>query len=158
MTDHDAFEESCRTNDTYMANFTQSMSLMIGEFYKHFSCIGVSSVTGDGIDKFFEALEKAALEYESGYKVDLEQRKAEKLQKEEERQKEQLDKFKSDVHRIVIDVKSPTNTVGPTIAPNPDQQPPEMEDDDDDSDFDMAQEQMEYENFIKTLKSDNPFT
>jgi len=81
MTNFESFEEACKVNDTYMGNFTQSMSLMIGEFYKHFPCVGVSSITGDGMDQFFEALEKAAIEYESGYKVDLEQRKAEKKSK-----------------------------------------------------------------------------
>jgi len=149
MTNHEVFEEACKANDTYMGNFTQSMSLMIGEFYQHFSCLGVSSITGDGIDKFFEALEKAAIEYESGYKVDLEQRKEEKQKKEEQRHNEQIEKFKSDMHRVVIDLKSPMNTVGQTIIPDPEK--PTSEEDDE---FDEAAEQMEYESLMNTLRAD----
>jgi len=152
MTDHENFEEACRSNESYMGNFTQSMSMMIGEFYKHFSCIGVSSVTGDGIDKFFEALEKAALEYESGYKVELEERKLERQKQEDQRQAEQIEKFKSDLQRVVIDVKSPMNVVGQTILPNT--EPTAIDDDEDENeDFD-PEEQMQYEAFMNLLKSE----
>jgi len=151
MTNHEVFEDACRSNDTYMGNFTQSMSLMIGEFYNHFSCVGVSSITGDGIDLFFEALEKAALEYESGYKIELEQRKAERQLKEEERQNEQITQLKSDMKRVIIDVKSPMNAIGQTILPDP-AKPSDKEDDDE---FDNTQEQMDYESFMNVLKADH---
>jgi hypothetical protein len=46
-----------------MSNFVTSMSLMIGEFYKNFRCVGVSAVTGKGMDQLFEAISEAAIDY-----------------------------------------------------------------------------------------------
>jgi hypothetical protein len=39
------------------------MSLMISEFYKNFTCLGVSAITGQGMDKLFDAINKAGNDY-----------------------------------------------------------------------------------------------
>jgi len=78
MTDYESFEEACKSNESYMGNFTQSMSSMISEFYNHFTCVGVSAITGSGMNEFFQALSNAAVEYENGYKIEYEKRKKEK--------------------------------------------------------------------------------
>lgn len=66
---------------TYMNSLMNSMSLVLDEFYKHlkvrllfistitllpdFQAVGVSSMTGDGIKEFFEAVEASREEYET---------------------------------------------------------------------------------------------
>jgi hypothetical protein len=150
MTDSEAFEEACRSNESYMGTFTQSMSLMISEFYNHFTCVGVSAMTGAGIDDFFNALSKAAVEYEKGYKVDLEQRKKEKEEKEKQRQEVQINKFKADMTKVVLDV-NPSNLMGQTIEPH---LPDQNEDIEEDDDFDLMTEQMEYDSFLEHMKKE----
>lgn len=49
---------------TYMNSLMNSMSLVLDEFYKHLKAVGVSSMTGDGIPEFFEAVEASREEYE----------------------------------------------------------------------------------------------
>jgi len=160
MTDYDSFDEACRSNDSYMGNFTQSMSLMISEFYKHFKCVGVSSITGAGMDELFEALSEAALDYETGYKVEYEERKKEKEQNEQNRQQDQIDKFTLDMHKVVLDVSHQNKDIGQTIIPQkqipPDvqQQMDEGEEQEEDNDFDMETEQMEYEAFLEHMRKE----
>merc|ERR1711939_1053591 len=71
----------------YMGSLLNSMSLMLEEFYSHLSVVGVSSMTGAGINEFFEAVGEKAKEFERDYKPELErrrkQREAEKLENRE---------------------------------------------------------------------------
>jgi hypothetical protein len=88
MQDFETFQEALATHrsttddegaPTYMNSLMNSMSLVLDEFYKHLKvCIrriypvhdslsqsvGVSSLTGDGVAEFFEAVEASREEYE----------------------------------------------------------------------------------------------
>jgi len=97
LKDFDTFDEACKENDSYMTSFVQSMGLMIGEFYNNFPCVGVSSLTGEGMDDLFSALQTAASDYNSGYKVDLEEKIKAKEEKERIRQEKQLAKLQADL-------------------------------------------------------------
>jgi len=156
MTDYESFEEACKSNESYMGNFTQSMSSMISEFYNHFTCVGVSAITGSGMNEFFQALSNAALEYENGYKIEYEKRKKEKENSELNRQQDQIDKFKLDMHKVVIDVSIQNKTIEQTIEPE-NQIPADVQQkklEEEDSDFDMETEQMEYEAFLEHMKKE----
>ncbi|EJD00547.1 uncharacterized protein FOMMEDRAFT_112096 [Fomitiporia mediterranea MF3/22] len=63
---------------TYMNSLMNSMSLVLDEFYKHLKAVGVSSVTGDGMKEYFEAVENSREEYEKEYLPELERMKSEK--------------------------------------------------------------------------------
>ncbi len=65
MKDFDKFEEAARAGKNYMAQFTQSMGLMLQEFYENLSTVGVSAVTGAGMEQFFNTISHAAVEYET---------------------------------------------------------------------------------------------
>jgi translation initiation factor IF-2 len=65
MKDFDKFEEAARAGKNYMAQFTQSMGLMLQEFYENLSTVGVSAVTGAGMEQFFNTVSHAAVEYET---------------------------------------------------------------------------------------------
>ena len=58
-----------------MGTLAQSMALMLEEFYKTLTAVGVSALTGDGIDDFFVAVDKAAAEYESTYAVEMREKR-----------------------------------------------------------------------------------
>ncbi|KAM0793100.1 hypothetical protein ACM66B_000581 [Microbotryomycetes sp. NB124-2] len=66
----------------YMDSLMNSMSLVLDEFYKHLRAVGVSAMTGEGMDDFFDAVREAREEYLNDYKPELdklvEQRKREK--------------------------------------------------------------------------------
>jgi len=85
MQDFEAFQAALTshrdTNDeegepTYMNSLMNSMSLVLEEFYKNLKAVGVSSVTGDGIKEFFEAVDASREEYEREYLPELERARA----------------------------------------------------------------------------------
>jgi len=66
----------------YYSSLTRSLSLVLDEFYTHLHKVGVSAATGDGVDEFWEVVQRAALDYEDGYLVDLQCRMEEQQAKE----------------------------------------------------------------------------
>jgi len=66
----------------YYSSLTRSLSLVLDEFYTHLHKVGVSAATGDGVDEFWNVVQKAALDYEDGYLVDLQCRMEEQQAKE----------------------------------------------------------------------------
>ena len=82
-------EEEEREGSGYMGSLLNSMSLVLEEFYNALSMVGVSSMTGEGVDEFFEAVEEKRGEFEKEYKPELERRRAEaETQKAQLREKE----------------------------------------------------------------------
>jgi len=61
---------------TYMNSLMNSMSLVLDEFYNHLKAVGVSSMTGDGIKEFFDAVEASREEYETSYLPELQRARA----------------------------------------------------------------------------------
>ncbi|KIK65135.1 hypothetical protein GYMLUDRAFT_39527 [Collybiopsis luxurians FD-317 M1] len=85
MHDFEAFQEALATHGgtrdaegepTYMNSLMNSMSLVLDEFYKHLKAVGVSSMTGDGIKEFFDAVDASREEYETQYLPELERARA----------------------------------------------------------------------------------
>ena len=79
-----------------MGTLAQSMALMLEEFYKTLTAVGVSALTGDGMDGFFHAVDAAAREYESTYAKELKERKQKRQKEEAERQARNTQKFQAD--------------------------------------------------------------
>lgn len=67
MNDFEAFEAALESEQNYLSNLTRSLSLVLDTFYSDLNTVGVSSVTGVGMGKFLEAVEKARLEYLDTY-------------------------------------------------------------------------------------------
>ena len=111
----------------YMSSLLNSMSLMLEEFYNHLDMVAVSSMTGDGIDQFFEAVKKKRQEFEKDYKPELERKQA-------ERQKEKAGRKEEDLTKVLQDMKV---SAGKTKkAPNHDNLDEELDADLDDGDDD----------------------
>jgi GTPase SAR1 family protein len=83
MRDFESFQDAIRKEEAeeregsgYMGSLLNSMSLVLEEFYNHLSVIGVSAMTGEGVDDFFAAIEEKREEFEKDYRPELERRRA----------------------------------------------------------------------------------
>lgn len=97
--DFEAFQAAVSSDHSYSSTLTQSLSLVLDEFYKNLKSVGVSAVSGAGMDAFFKAVEASADEYMETYKADLDKRRAEKQRLEEERRRENMEKLRKDVEK-----------------------------------------------------------
>lgn len=108
MKDLDKFQAALESDKTYMSTLTRSMSLVLDEFYAELRTVGVSAVTGAGMDDFFAKVQEAVEEYQTVYKPELDSRR-EKNRKEKEESKVrnlaavQADILKSKGQKVVVD-------------------------------------------------------
>jgi GTPase SAR1 family protein len=98
-------EENQREGGGYMGPLLNSMSLVLEEFYNQLSVVGVSSMTGDGVDEFFVAVEAKRVEFEKDYRPELERRRA-----DAEEQKSQI--REQEVSRMMNDMKVSSKAKG----------------------------------------------
>jgi hypothetical protein len=71
MEDFEAFQAAVSSDQSYTSTLTQSLSLVLDEFYKNLRSVGVSAVSGAGMEAFFTAIEASAEEYMETYKYCL---------------------------------------------------------------------------------------
>lgn len=109
MTDFEAFQAALQEDENsnafggseggvgggsgYMGSLLNSMSLMLEEFYAHLSVVGVSSMTGAGIDEFFEAVAEKADEFNRDYQPELERKRKERDDAKRAAREKELDKM-----------------------------------------------------------------
>jgi GTPase SAR1 family protein len=120
----------------YMGSFLNSMGLMLEEFYRHLSVVAVSSMTGDGVDDFFVAVEEKRKEFERDYKPELERKRKEREQEKESKRELELGKLLRDMN-----VSGSSQQAGSSSKPEP-ETVSEAEDEDSDDEgeesFDAA--------------------
>ncbi|KAF9403124.1 hypothetical protein BGZ94_004718 [Podila epigama] len=97
MTDFEAFQEALQKDKTYMSSLMNSMSLVLDEFYAHLKVVGVSAVTGAGMDDFLKAVDEAVVEYDTEYKPELERVLAERKKKQDAEKEEQMARLMKDM-------------------------------------------------------------
>ncbi|KAF2706902.1 XPA-binding protein-like protein [Pleomassaria siparia CBS 279.74] len=114
MTDFEAFQSALRVEEDggsfggegsavgggsgYMGSLLNSMSLVLEEFYKHLSVVGVSAMTGEGMDEFFKSVEEKKQEFERDYKPELERRKVEREEQKAGARAKELDRLMKDMN------------------------------------------------------------
>ncbi|KAF2105842.1 hypothetical protein BDV96DRAFT_607860 [Lophiotrema nucula] len=113
MTDFEAFQAALNSEENnpetlgggsgYMSSLLNSMSLVLDEFYKHLSVVGVSAMTGDGMDEFFTSVEGKKQEFLRDYKPELERRQA-------ERQADKAAHREKELGRLMKDMKVSSTT------------------------------------------------
>jgi len=108
MKDLDRFQAALESDKSYMSTLTRSMSLVLDEFYTELRTVGVSAVTGAGMDDFFQTVQEAVTEYHTVYKPELDARREKNRQEKEEAKTRNLaavqaDILKSKGQRVVVD-------------------------------------------------------
>lgn len=117
MTDFEAFQAALRQEEQsgsfggseggnggigggsgYMGSLLNSMSLMLEEFYNHLSVVGVSAMTGKGVDDFFQAVGEKAEEFRRDYQPELERRRQEVQQEKRKKKEQELGKLMKDMN------------------------------------------------------------
>lgn len=139
MTDFEKFQEALHEEESkgvfggegfggsgYMGSLLNSMSLVLEEFYSHLNMVAVSSMTGQGIDEFFNAVEEKRKEFERDYRPELEKRR-------KEREKEAASKREQDLTRVMKDMSM---DAVPRAAGGPSKKGESESEGDDDDDVD----------------------
>merc|ERR1719474_1411603 len=89
MNDFEIFQAALASETSYASNLAQSMSLALDEFYSQLKAVGVSAMTGEGVDNFITAVREGREEYIKEYKPEYERLKKERgaldLKKKEEK-------------------------------------------------------------------------
>ncbi|KAI1382963.1 uncharacterized protein F4822DRAFT_421712 [Hypoxylon trugodes] len=108
MTDFDAFQAALSGDEAanafggvegegvgsgYMSSLLSSMSMMLEEFYAHLSVVGVSSMTGAGVDEFFAAVAEKAEDFKKDYRPELERRREEREGQKRKLREKELEKM-----------------------------------------------------------------
>jgi len=90
MSDYETFQDAMDTfitttssRDGYYASLTRSLSLVLDEFYSTLKRVGVSAVTGYGIDTFWDTVRMCCDDYEDDYVEDLKLRVNEQRTKQD---------------------------------------------------------------------------
>lgn len=97
MSNYESFEAALESEKSYMSSLTKSMSLALDEFYKNIRSVGVSSLTGVGMDDLFAAISASGQEYTASYLPFLKSRIDAKEKKEKEKQNKSVDKLMKDM-------------------------------------------------------------
>lgn len=101
MTNYESFQEALDEHSSesgYYGSLTRSLSLVLDEFYSTLRYCGVSAVTGDGIDDFWNTIDAAALDFYTDYVPDL------KIRIEEQHAKKRA-KARESISRLAHDMK-----------------------------------------------------
>lgn len=155
MTDFEKFQEALQQEQSqgvfggegyggsgYMGSLVNSMSLMLEEFYSHLNMVAVSSMTGDGIDEFFEAVEEKRKEFEKDYQPELEKRR-------QERQEESANQRANDLTKVMRDMNMDSKPKAAQKAPAEESSDEEDEDANDPDNYPDAERDNDDEEGLK---------
>ena len=83
MTDFEAFEEAVANETNYAANLARSLSLTLDKFYSNITSVGVSAITGEGLEELIDKIRASRSEYKEMMEERAKEREAQAKLKEE---------------------------------------------------------------------------
>lgn len=124
MKDFQMFQTALDGEKSYSSSLAYSLSLVLDEFYQNLITVGVSAVTGQGMDELFDAIRKGKDEYYSTYYIEMERKKKylEKLSKKNKQK---------DIERLEADRQQDLQKKGKDLIKKEEEE--ENDDDDDDN-------------------------
>merc|ERR1719464_1899226 len=93
------FEAAMKSNQSYMSTLVKSLGNVLDAFYKNIRTVGVSSVTGQGIDALFEKVKECKEEYWTDYRPMIIEKMKERKQREEEEKRQQMAQAQKEAER-----------------------------------------------------------
>eukprot|EP00455_Lapot_gusevi_P001352 TRINITY_DN10554_c0_g1_i1.p1 TRINITY_DN10554_c0_g1~~TRINITY_DN10554_c0_g1_i1.p1 ORF type:complete len:379 (+),score=71.43 TRINITY_DN10554_c0_g1_i1:60-1139(+) len=151
--DFDSFEVALNQEKSYMSTLTRSMSFALDEFYKNIRCVGISAVTGEGMDDFFAAVASATEEYNRVYRPHLQARIQARQQQQQEQQAQDLERLSEDLkqskgERVIVSQRRRG-----ALEDELDDQDAEGEEQEEEEEEIDEEEKREYEELMQYLRS-----
>lgn len=97
MTDFESYSNALEQEQTYSSSLAYSMSLVLDEFYREIEAVGVSALSGEGVDDLMDAFVKGRTQFFEYYAKELEARRNENILKNKLKLDEQTNKLATDL-------------------------------------------------------------